>query len=102
MNEKPATDLEFSVRWSAMTHVGRFRKNNEDSFLILNLDAREVNYLGKVGSASLYIGDYIFALSDGMGRANAGEFASRIVVQKIGELMPRGFRLAAEGFRRGG
>ena len=35
--------------------------------------------------------DYVFAVSDGMGGANAGEFASRIAVDKIKHLLPASF-----------
>lgn len=90
------------IRWSGWTHRGRFRKNNEDAFLAITFDEREFHYLGKVGERELGRGDCVFAVSDGMGGANAGEFASRIAVEKITELLPRSFRLAAAGFRRGG
>lgn len=90
------------LQWSAWSHRGKVRANNEDAFLALTFDARQVHYLGKEGSAKIADGDCLFAVSDGMGGANAGEFASRIAVQKITQLMPRSFSLAAAGFRRGG
>jgi hypothetical protein len=34
-----------------MTHPGRVRQNNEDTFLCLNFDARELRYLGKFGES---------------------------------------------------
>ncbi len=89
------------LSWSGMTHPGRFRKNNEDAFLALTFDAQEVRYLGKVGEGSLTKGDFIFAVSDGMGGANAGEYASRIAVDKITELLPSSFEIAAMGMDRG-
>jgi protein phosphatase len=73
------------------------RKNNEDSFLGLQFNAQEVHYLGKLGESSLENCDLIFAVSDGMGGANAGEFASRIAVDKITRLMPRFFKQIASG-----
>lgn len=90
------------LRWWGMTDKGRFRQNNEDAFLGLELDGREVFRLGKIGEAKFEQGDFIFAVSDGMGGANAGEFASRIAVEKITQLLPSAFRLRATGFRRGG
>ncbi len=89
------------LRWSGLTHPGRIRKNNEDAFLALAFDAREVRYLGKIGEASLLGQDFVFAVSDGMGGANAGEFASRIAVEKITRLLPRSFRHSAEGMVAG-
>lgn len=89
------------VSWSAITDVGRFRTNNEDAFLALAMDAREVRHLGKIGEASLSDGDFIFAVSDGMGGHNAGEFASKIAVEKITQLLPNAFRLDVQGLQRG-
>jgi len=97
----PAEPLSLKVRWSGLTHVGRFRANNEDTFLALNFDGKEVRYLGKTGEASLAGTDFVFAVSDGMGGAKSGEFASRITVDRVTRLLPRGFRLSAAGITSG-
>jgi protein phosphatase len=79
------------LRWHCWTDKGKVRANNEDSFLGLRFDANELHRLGKVGEASNECMDFTFAVSDGMGGANAGEFASRIAVEKITMLLPRAF-----------
>lgn len=96
-SENVATGLS----WSATTDIGRVRKDNQDAFLALEMDAKEVRRLGKIGKAGFDEGDMIFAVSDGMGGHNAGEFASRIAVEKITELLPTAFRLEAQGMHRG-
>ena len=58
--------LDISLDTGALTHPGKIRKNNEDSFLMLN----------KLGC---------FIVSDGMGGGSAGEIASRMVVNSIKE-----------------
>lgn len=89
------------IRWWGMTHLGNVRKNNEDTFLVMTMDGRSFHYLGKEGDGGWGQGDYIFAVSDGMGGANAGEFASRIVVEKITKLLPKGFLTMASGLSAG-
>ena len=103
MSENASEDSSsrLSLSWHGRTDVGRFRKNNEDAFLALTFDAREVRYLGKDGSAPMDGDDFIFAVSDGMGGAKAGEFASKIAVDKITDLLPKTFSLAAMGIDRG-
>lgn len=93
--------LEGTLRWSALSDVGRFRKNNEDSFLALTFDARELRYLGKIGDGNLEQGDFVFAVSDGMGGAKSGEFASKIAVEKITRLLPKSYGLSAQKFDAG-
>jgi protein phosphatase len=77
------------------------RTNNEDVFLALAVDGHEVRYLGKTGRASLGASDFVFAVSDGMGGAKSGEFASRITVDRVTRLFPRAFRLSAAGMGMG-
>jgi len=77
------------LRWSGCTDVGRVRKNNEDAFLGLRFDARDLQRLGKFGEADTSAHAFAFAVCDGMGGAKAGEFASNIAVEKITRLLPR-------------
>lgn len=85
------------LTWSGHTDRGRLRPNNEDVFLALTFDAEGVRYCGKVGSAPLAGGDFVFAVSDGMGGENRGEFASRIAVDNITLLLPRHYRRDGAG-----
>lgn len=89
------------IHWSAITHIGKVRTNNEDSFLGVTVNGHEVRYLGKTGESSLSASDFVFAVSDGMGGAKSGEFASRIALDKITKLLPKGFRLSARGMASG-
>jgi protein phosphatase len=86
---------ECDLKWWGLTDKGPFRKNNEDAFLALTFDQNEVRLLGKEGEADFELGDFVFAVSDGMGGARSGEFASRIAVQKITERFPKKFRTEA-------
>ena len=89
------------LNWFAWTDRGKVRANNEDSFLGLQFDAREVHRLGKHGEGSMANTDFAFAVSDGMGGAMAGEYASKIAVEKITTLLPRSFQQSALGLETG-
>jgi len=101
MIHPPAASASASLKWSGWTDPGRVRANNEDAFLGLQFDSREVHRLGKVGDASISRTDFAFAVSDGMGGAKAGEYASRIAVEKITTLLPRSFQQSARGLEAG-
>src|SRR5690606_5567897 len=51
--------------------------------------------------AALTSGDFVFAVSDGMGGASRGEFASRTAIDKIARLLPQSFKLSAKGINSG-
>jgi len=93
MAEMPTTDCD--LRWWGLTDKGPFRKNNQDAFLALTFNASDTQLLGKLGEADFALGDFVFAVSDGMGGANAGEYASRIAVQAITRRFPAQYRSQA-------
>jgi protein phosphatase len=95
------THLSTGLQWSGRTDCGRVRPNNEDAFLGLQFDAREVHHLGAIGESPTSHLDFAFAVSDGMGGAMAGEYASRIAVSKITTLLPRSYRRSAIGLETG-
>jgi protein phosphatase len=90
-----------ALKWSGWTDRGKVRPNNEDAFLGLQFDAKEVHHLGRIGEAPTTSTDFAFAVSDGMGGAHAGEFASRITVEKITKLLPYSFKQSARGLEAG-
>jgi serine/threonine protein phosphatase PrpC len=89
------------LHWSGVTDRGRVRQNNEDTFLGQQFNSQEVHHLGKVGDSTTELADFVFAVSDGMGGAMAGEFASRITAEKITRLLPRSFKQSALGMEAG-
>jgi PPM family protein phosphatase len=102
LSQFPHTPLGCTgFRWSGCSDRGLFRPNNEDAFLGACFDAREVQHLGRFGQAPSGTMDFAFAVSDGMGGAKAGEFASRITTEKIALLLPRCFKQAASGLASG-
>ncbi len=88
------TPSALHLTFCAQTHIGQVRQGNEDNFLILDL-ARKTSWTGIAGEATglqtldLEPSGIVFAVSDGMGGALAGEVASRMAVEIVGELMPR-------------
>ncbi len=89
------------LRWHGWTDRGKIRPNNEDAFLGLQFDSREVHHLGRIGEGSMEKMDRAFAVCDGMGGARAGEFASRVAVEQITTLLPRSFHQSVVGLEAG-
>ena len=102
MNPIPARTkaTSTSIKWSGCTDRGKVRANNEDSFLGLHFNAKEVHHLGKHGDSAMGNMDFVFAVCDGMGGALAGEFASRIAVEKITSLLPRSYQRSTTGLKK--
>jgi len=96
---KPLPPLR--LRWFGVTDRGKVRENNEDAFVAVQFDDHELRYLGKVGEDSGGHNDFVFAVSDGMGGAMAGEYASRITVDKLAHLLPRSYKQKAVGLESG-
>lgn len=92
---------ELSLEWSGMTHRGKVRQNNEDAFMAFVLDGHQMRYLGKTGSASMMNSDFVFAVCDGMGGQNLGEFASKRAAEKLTTILPASFHIAAKGLDAG-
>lgn len=89
-------NLPIDVSWSAMSHAGRFRPNNEDRFLAMLVDQSGVRYLGKDGSATTQGADMLFAVADGMGGERSGELAGKIALDNITKILPRAYMLTHE------
>lgn len=98
MNSPQVISTSSLLQWSGWTDRGKVRPNNEDAFLALRFDGKEIHNLRKAGNASTAKTDFAFAVSDGMGGALAGEYASRIAIEKITTLLPRSFKQSATGF----
>ncbi len=82
------------LTFCAETHIGQVRQGNEDNFLILDLTSG-TSWSGIAEEATglqtlpLSAEAVVFAVSDGMGGALAGEVASRMAVEIVRDLMPR-------------
>lgn len=101
MHPESSTPRSLTLHWQGRTDQGRYRPNNEDAFLGLRFDAREVQHLGRIGDCSTQFHDFVFAVSDGMGGAKSGEYASRIAVEKLTLLLPKSFQQSATGLQTG-
>lgn len=82
--------LPTAIKWTfcARTDVGLVRKGNEDNFLILDLSTNRhwtAHETAQTGVQTFEQGRQgaVFAVSDGMGGALAGEVASRMAVELV-------------------
>lgn len=66
--------------WTALTHLGRVRGHNEDALGVSGVGCLAGSALQRSGESG---GSGLFVVSDGLGGANAGEVASRRVVELL-------------------
>ena len=84
--------------WASMTHSGSRKPRNDDSLIAFASGPRGAEILPDSGHRSLASADLVFAVSDGMGGANAGDIASSLILQQMTEIIPETFKAAAGGF----
>ena len=86
-----------AITWSADSVSGTKKPINDDAWLAFASDINGASSLGKDGRHSLESHDLVFAVSDGMGGGNAGDEASRLLLEYLSEMIPRTFKTAASG-----
>jgi len=86
------------VNWSGATRSGSRKERNDDSWIAFSANAEGSCQLPGSGSESLESQDLVFAVSDGMGGANAGDMASALILERMATLIPNTFKAAASGF----
>jgi PPM family protein phosphatase len=86
------------LHWASMTHSGSRKPRNDDSLISFSSSPLGAHPLAAEGSLSLEKNDLVFAVSDGMGGGNAGDLASSILLQRMSEIIPETFKIAASGF----
>ena len=85
------------ITWSADSVSGTKKPINDDAWLAFASDLNGASLLGQEGRHSLRSHDLVFAVSDGMGGGNAGDVASRLLLETLSEMIPRTFKSAAAG-----
>lgn len=86
------------LHWASATHSGSRKPRNDDSLIRFSSSPQGAHLLADEGALSLEKNDLVFAVSDGMGGGNAGDIASSILLQRMSEIIPETFKIAASGF----
>jgi protein phosphatase len=86
------------LHWAGFTHSGSRKPRNDDSMIAFASGPNGAELLPPAGSRSTERHDLVFAVSDGMGGGNAGDLASSLLLQRMSEIIPETFKIAAAGF----
>ncbi len=86
------------LHWAGFTHSGSRKPRNDDSMTAFASGPSGAELLPRSGTRSVELHDLVFAVSDGMGGANAGDLASSLLLRKMSEIIPETFKIAAAGF----
>jgi len=87
-----------SIIWAGTSTSGSRKPRNDDSIIAFASGRDGAELLPAVGSRALDTHDLVFAVSDGMGGANAGDLASSLLLDRMSQAIPQTFKLAAAGF----
>ncbi len=90
--------MSLHINWSAESISGSRKKINDDSWAIFSVNNTGHESLPPEGNHSLTKKDLILAVSDGMGGAKAGYYASKSILEEMAKIVPVEFKLAAQGF----
>jgi PPM family protein phosphatase len=80
----------FSFAFGAATHPGHVRPNNEDHYAVVKRRRTSELLLTNLDPQDVTLADdsaYALIVADGMGGARFGEFASRLALQRMFEMM---------------
>ncbi|HEY1818272.1 MAG TPA: protein phosphatase 2C domain-containing protein [Kofleriaceae bacterium] len=75
--------MTISIAVAAASDVGQVREHNEDSFLVGDLDARELAAIGEAPWRSTGERGPLLVVCDGMGGVEGGEVASQLAAEVI-------------------
>jgi serine/threonine protein phosphatase PrpC/CheY-like chemotaxis protein len=90
VKESPGGNI---VEIIGLTDIGRVRQNNEDNFLIADLNIKHVPGPSQYSKFAISERGTLLLVSDGMGGRNAGEVASQIAVEVFqNELLNREYK----------
>jgi serine/threonine protein phosphatase PrpC len=81
--DSPSTTGEVHATFFGATDVGRVRDNNEDAFLVADVESEKSLIASTRQTLTLAGRSLLFAVSDGMGGENAGEVASRLTLTSL-------------------
>ncbi len=87
------------LRWSALSLSGTRKERNDDSYLLFSASGFGMQNLLPEGEDRLLNDDFFFGVSDGMGGGNAGNVASKLLLEELSRVIPNTFHTAASGFR---
>jgi PPM family protein phosphatase len=75
--------LRLCARIAHVTDVGRRRRNNQDSHLVLDLQREQLPQDSDLGLVDIDKGSLLLAVADGMGGHFGGEVASRLCIENL-------------------
>lgn len=85
--KSPVDPAGIAVSVAARTDTGRKRQNNEDDFLILDLQSQTAYEPPAEATMALGSPGLLLAVADGMGGHRSGEIASRLCIETLSKVL---------------